>query len=219
VLVVGVGGLGCPAALELSRAGCDLTLIDPDRVELGNLHRQVLHHDADVGRAKVQSAAEKLRAAFPSVRVDALEARLDETNALELFRRHDAVLDGTDGVDVKFLLSDTALATGVPLVWGGVLRMEGQAMRIRTGGPCLRCLFESPPTAAPTCAEAGVLGTVAGVVGALQARVLLSPEEAPGTATLHVFDAVKLTSRRVLVRRAADCSTCARAENRVSMPA
>jgi len=217
VLVVGLGGLGCPASLELARAGCALTLIDPDVVELSNLHRQPWHRDADVGRPKVESAAEKLRAAFPRLSVEALARRLDERNARELFERHDAVVDGTDGIAVKFLLSDTAVQTGRPLAWGGVLRLEGQAMRIRPGGPCLRCLFETPPADAPTCAQAGVLGSVAGVIGALQARLLLAPPEDPGVAHLHVFDGLSLSMRRLKVRRAKDCSACGGAESRVSM--
>ena len=207
VLVVGAGGLGCPASLELARAGHALTLIDPDVVELSNLHRQPFYTDRDLDRAKVNAAAEWLRRRFDSA-VEPIVGRVDEKNARELFERHDAVIDATDGIAVKFLLSDTAIATGVPLIWGGVLRMEGQAMRIRRGGPCLRCLFEQEPEDAPTCAQAGVLGTVAGFVGALQARLLLSAADELGTSTLHVFDAVKLSLRRVRVRRSADCRVC-----------
>ncbi len=217
-LVVGLGGLGCPASLELARAGCALTLIDPDQVERSNLHRQLWHRDDDLGRPKVLSAAEKLRAAFPGCAVEALHRRLDEQNADALFAAHDVVIDGTDGVEVKFLLSDAALRTGTPVVWGGVLRLEGQAMRIRRGGPCLRCLFEAPPTEAPTCAQAGVLGPVAGLVGALQASLALSGEEEPGVARLHLFDGLKLTARQVVVRRQADCSACASQGSQVSTP-
>lgn len=214
VLVVGAGGLGCPAAFELARAGHALTLIDPDVVELSNLHRQPLHTDRDLDRAKVHSATETLRRRFPAVQVEPIVGRVDEKNVRALFERHDAVIDATDGIAVKFLLSDTAIATGVPLIWGGVLRMEGQAMRIRRGGPCLRCLFETEPTDAPTCAQAGVLGSVAGFVGALQARLLLTPSaDEAGVSTLHVFDAMKLSLRQVTVRRSADCPRCGAAKH------
>lgn len=209
VLVVGVGGLGCPAALALAAAGVEeLTLADPDVVDLTNLHRQPLHRTFDVGRDKVDSAQERLAAAFPRLGVRALPRAVDEGNVDALFEDHDGVIDATDGDAVKFLLSDAAVRARKPLVHGGVLRLGGQAMRIAPGGPCLRCLFEGPPEGALTCAVAGVLGSVAGVVGALQARLLLAPPEPPGTATLFQVDAATLAVRRVTVRRAADCPAC-----------
>lgn len=215
VLIVGVGGLGCPAALALARAGVGrLTLADPDVVDVTNLHRQLLHRDADVGRPKVASAAQKLRAAFPGLDVQPLQVRVEAQNAQALFAQHDLVIDATDGAEVKFLLSDAAVKAGVPLVHGGVLRMQGQAMVISPGGPCLRCLFEAPPSAdeLPTCAQAGVLGSVAGVIGALQARLALwhlAHGGGTAVATLHVFDAAALTVRQVKVRRQEDCPACA----------
>ncbi len=211
-LIVGMGGLGCPASLGLARAGVEhLTLIDPDVVELSNLHRQPWHRTSDLGRPKVTSAAEKLRAAFPSLQLEALQAHLDSSNAIELFRDHDVVIDATDGTGTKFLLNDAAVRVGVPLIYGGVLQLEGQLMRIRPGGPCLRCLFETPPDAdaVPTCAQAGVLGPLAGLIGALQAVMALdeSPGE-PGFGHLAVINARTLVERRVRLRRRADC-TCA----------
>jgi molybdopterin-synthase adenylyltransferase len=217
VLVVGAGGLGCPASLALARAGVGhLTLVDPDSVDVTNLHRQLWHRTADVGRPKVESAAEGLRRAFPALRVEARAERVDGGNAEALFRAHDAVVDATDGTGTKLFLSDVAVATGVPLVYGGVLRMQGQAMRVEPGGPCLRCVYEEPPTAdaVPTCAQAGVLGSMAGLVGASQALLVLERlEGAPrveGESTLHVLDGVALRSRRVRVRRVPDCEGCAR---------
>lgn len=207
VLIVGAGGLGCPASLGLARAGVkQLTLIDPDVVELTNLHRQPWHHTADVGRPKVISAAEKLRRSFPGVEVTTLQERLTAQNAESLFGAHDLVIDATDGVETKFLLSDTAVRTGTPLIYGGVLRFEGLAMRIDRDGPCLRCLFENPPDDAPSCAQAGVLGSMAGLIGGLQSSLALHPN-APGEATLHVVDGRSLTFRTVRVRRRSDCTT------------
>lgn len=210
VLIVGVGGLGCPASLALARAGVpELTLIDPDRVELTNLHRQPWHHTADLGTPKVHSAAQKLQRAFPGVRVTPLQDRLTATNAEALFRGHALVIDATDGVDTKFLLSDTAVRTATPLIYAGVLRFEGLAMRIEHGGPCLRCLFENPPDDAPTCAQAGVLGSMAGLMGSLQASLALQgPAPRAGEATLQVIDGRSLTFRAVKVRRRADCAAC-----------
>lgn len=216
VLIVGVGGLGCPASLGLARAGVGhFTLVDPDAVDVTNLHRQLWHRDEDVGTAKVSSAAGKLTNAFSQVRVAYAQGRLEPSNAPVLFGAHDLVIDGTDGIEVKFLLSDAAVRTGTPLVYGGVLRMQGQAMLIARGGPCLRCLFETAPSPdeIPTCAQAGVLGSMAGIIGFMQARIAvahltgaLRPE---GTSTLHLFDGADLRGRAVKVRKAKDCAACA----------
>ncbi|MBK7860170.1 MAG: ThiF family adenylyltransferase [Archangiaceae bacterium] len=195
VLIVGVGGLGCPAALALHGAHA-LTLVDHDVVERSNLHRQVLYGPEDLGRPKAEVAARKLPGAT------ALQEKVTAENAPELFRAHDVVLDGTDGATTKLMLSDAAVQTGVPLVYGGVLKEQGQAMVIRPGGPCLRCLFEGA-TEGPTCAQAGVLGTVAGVVGFKQAELCVSL-----AAGLHTFDGKSLKWRAVEVRRAADCPSC-----------
>ncbi|WP_224370032.1 HesA/MoeB/ThiF family protein [Hyalangium versicolor] len=217
VLVVGAGGLGCPASLALAHAGVGhLTVADPDRVDVTNLHRQLWHRTSDVGRLKAESAAAGLSRAFPELNAEALAERVDADNAEALFRAHDVVIDATDGTATKFFLSDVAVVTGVPLIYGGVLRMQGQALRIDPGGPCLRCLYEAPPPpdAVPTCAQAGVLGSMAGLVGALQAMLalerlsgLLGPPR--GEAVLHVIDGATLSSRTVRVERAPDCPSCA----------
>lgn len=205
-----MGGLGCPVSLALARAGVrHLTVVDPDVVELSNLHRQPWHHDADLGRPKVESAAEKLRARFPALGVEPLQARVTAGDVEALFRRHELVVDATDGVHTKFLLSDAAVLTGVPLIYAGVLRFEGLAMRIQADGPCLRCLFETAPDDAPTCAQAGVLGSMAGLVGGLQAELALTPNEAPGVSLLRVVDGHAFSFRAVKVRKRADCAACA----------
>lgn len=217
VLIVGVGGLGCPASLVLARAGVGaLTLMDPDRVDPTNLHRQLWHGSEDVGRPKVESAAEKLKARFPETSLQVRAEAVTPENVDGLFAAHDLVIDGSDGVEAKFLFSDAAVRTGVPLVYGGVLRMHGQAMVVRRGGPCLRCLFESPPSNddVPTCAQAGVLGSLAGIIGALQgvlagqwlAETRVGYER--GRSTLHTFDGMVLRARRVEIRQRSDCPAC-----------
>jgi adenylyltransferase/sulfurtransferase len=210
VLVVGVGGLGCPVSLALARAGVPaLTLADGDVVDATNLHRQPWHHGADVGRLKVESAAEKLGRAFPALRLTCLPERVTAANAEALFRAHELVIDATDAVEAKFLLNDAAVLTGTPLVYGGVLRFEGLALRIDPGhGPCLRCLFETPPEDALTCAQAGVLGSMAGLVGGLQAQLALQGPEAAGEARLHVLDGRAFSFRTVRLRRRKDCAAC-----------
>jgi adenylyltransferase/sulfurtransferase len=217
VLIVGVGGLGCPASLALAKGGVRrLTLMDPDKVDVSNLHRQPWHRGSDVGRLKVESAADGLREAFPGIQVETRAERLTAQNAEALFRAHDLVVDATDTPADKFLLSDAAVLTGTALVHGGALRLAGQAMLVRKGGPCLRCLFETPPLA-EACAQVGVLGSVTGVVGAyqallgLQALGLISaqPQDEEGVEPLWTFDGATLSQRKVPVRRAKDCKACA----------
>ncbi len=185
-----------------------MTLVDPDVVDGSNLHRQPWHHAADVGRPKVDSARQKLERAFPGLVVTTEQRAVDASNAQALFERHALVIDATDGVDTKFLLSDASVLTGTPVIYAGVLRFEGLAMRIERGGPCLRCLFETPPVDVPTCAQAGVLGSMAGLMGGLQARLARTPNATEGLAMLHVVDGHSLTFRQVKVRRRADCRTC-----------
>ncbi len=210
-LIVGMGGLGCPASLVLARAGVHLTLVDPDCVEDTNLHRQPWHHQADLGRLKVESASEKLRREFPDLEVSTHALSIDQSNAAGFFSGHDVVIDGTDGLATKFLLSDVAVQTGTKLIYGGVLRFTGQYMPVLPGGPCLRCLFESPPDDGPTCAQAGVLGPLAGFIGALQGAAALNVLEGTrqsNAASLQVIDALTMKARTVTVRRAPDCEAC-----------
>lgn len=208
-LIVGVGGLGCPASLALAPHARLLTLVDFDVVDATNLHRQPWHHPADLGRPKVESAAEKLRNRFPALRVVGVQQKVGPENVDALLRLHDVVIDATDGAEVKFLLNDAAVRVGTPLIYGGVLRFTGQAMRIERGGPCLRCLFEGPPPDAPTCAQAGVLGSMAGVIGGLQAELALTPNPVPGEASLRLVDGLAFTTRAVRVTQAPDCPACA----------
>jgi molybdopterin-synthase adenylyltransferase len=211
-IIIGMGGLGCPASLALAHAGVRrLTLVDGDRVELSNLPRQPWYRTEDVGRPKVIVAAKRLQEAFPALEVSAHfeQARCDTVETL--VRGHDVVVDGTDSVSAKYFLSDAVARTGVPLVFGGVVQVEARAFRIAPGGPCLRCLFGDAPSEedVPTCARAGVLGALAGVAGALQARLALEPRDPPGEGRLHVLDGRGELRVRVLrIQRVPGCKGC-----------
>ncbi len=172
-MIVGVGGLGVPAAFALARRGaCALTLIDPDPVELSNLARQVIYRQADLGKSKAQCAARRIHDRFPDVEIEAQVSALDRGNAPGIVAAHDFIIDGTDDPAAKFLINDAAVAARRPFAYGGVLGMTGQAMTVIPGQTaCLRCLFEEPPgqSEIASCREAGIVGTVAGVIGEVQA--------------------------------------------------
>ena len=217
VLVVGVGGLGCPAALALVDGGVGhLTLLDDDVVAESNLHRQVLYGTADAGRPKVEVAAEALgrrRARGGSgLDVTPRAGRVTAGNALALVQGLDVVLDGTDQPATKFLLSDACVRAGVPLVHAGAVRWQGQLLVMRPGDPCLRCLFEDiPPAEGLSCAEQGVAGPVVGVLGALQAERALSMIDGdPGVrgGELVVYDGLAGTLRTVHFGRDPECRGC-----------
>ncbi|KAL4778597.1 hypothetical protein BJX76DRAFT_131432 [Aspergillus varians] len=228
VLIVGAGGLGCPAALYLAGAGVGtLGLVDGDRVESSNLHRQVLHRSKNVGKLKVDSAIEYLRELNPHSTYVAHRAHLTPQDAPDTFKEYDLILDCTDNPATRYLISDTAVLLGKPLVSASALRTEGQLMVLnnppqppgdKTGGPCYRCVFPRPPPAnsVTSCADGGILGPVVGTMGVLQAleavKVLTSIEEKAETTppSLLIFSAystpqfrsIKLRSRR------ANCAVC-----------
>jgi molybdopterin/thiamine biosynthesis adenylyltransferase len=173
ILIVGLGGLGVPAALGLVRGGAkELALIDPDPVELSNLPRQIIYGDTDCGELKVVAAARRLSAIAPATHLTPHPFALDAVNAPELIRGSAFVIDATDNPAIKFLINDTCVAVGTPFAYGGVLGMTGQAMTViprRTA--CLRCLFEEPPgeDEIASCRDAGIIGPVAGAIGEAQA--------------------------------------------------
>ncbi len=178
VLIVGVGGLGVPAAWALARAGVrSLTLVDPDPVELSNLPRQVIFRDSDLGQPKVDAAARRLHAMFNGMEIERHAIAFDSASARALAAAHGVIIDATDDPAAKFLINDTAIALRRPFIYGGVLATAGQAMTVVPGrGACLRCLFEEPPAddEIATCREAGIIGPVAGVIGEVQAAEALT---------------------------------------------
>lgn len=212
VLVVGVGGLGCPAAIALARAGVGtLGVVDDDVVDVANLHRQILFEDADVGRSKVVSASQALRRLAGNVKVEALETRLLPHNAIELVSRYDVIVEGSDNFATKFLAADACALAKRPIVHGAAVRWHGTALAVAANGrPCYRCLFEDVPLEdAPNCAEAGVVGPMVGVVGAVQADLALSilaGEDVAGE--LFTFDGRTSASRRHRVASRAACPLC-----------
>lgn len=226
VLVVGVGGLGSPAATYLAAAGVGvLGLIDDDRVELTNLQRQILYGEATLGQPKVTAARQRLGDINPHVEVRCHELRLEADNALELLADYDLVLDGSDNFATRYLVNDACVILGRPLVWGAVARFEGQvAVFHPPQGGCYRCLFPQPPPSGlvPSCAEGGVLGVLPGVIGSLQAsealKILLQVGE-PSAGRLVIFDALRLRFREVRVAADPGCEMCGAApEDRRLIP-
>jgi len=215
VLIVGVGGLGCPVALHLASAGIGtLVLIDPDTVELSNLNRQVLHRTSAIGTPKVVSAAARLAALYPALCVEVYCERLTAANAPRLFSGVDFVVDATDGIAAKFLINDAAVACGRPYSHAGVLGFLGQTLTVLCGrSACLRCVFPEPPPAdtAPTCQEAGIVGAVAGVIGAAQAGEAIKYLRGEGsllTDRLLTFDALAGRWRILTLSRNLRCPCC-----------
>ena len=217
VLIVGVGGLGCPAALYLAGAGVGrIGLLDGDTVDQSNLQRQVLFTEADCGQPKVQAAAIRLRALNSSIHIEAHQAFASAENIAGLLADYDVVIDGSDNFACKFLLNDAAVKLGKPLVYGALFTLEGQVavFDAANGSACYRCLYPEPPKAAiPNCAEAGVIGALAGTVGSLQAleaiKLLVnSPALPPSRGVLWTLDARDLSSRRLRLPKRHDCAIC-----------
>ncbi|MCW0366544.1 Thiosulfate sulfurtransferase GlpE [Xanthomonas sacchari] len=220
VLLVGAGGLGSPAGFYLAAAGVgQLRIADDDVVERSNLQRQILHGDARIGQAKVESAAASLGALNPGVRVEAVRERVTADNVERLLQDVDVVLDGSDNFPARYLLNDACVKLGKPLVYGAVQRFEGQvsvfdAGRRRGQAPCYRCLFPEPPPPefAPNCADAGVLGVLPGIVGLLQAnevlKLLLDIGEPLRGRLLH-FDALAMRFHETRLSADPQCSLCA----------
>ncbi|HET8725386.1 MAG TPA: molybdopterin-synthase adenylyltransferase MoeB [Anaeromyxobacteraceae bacterium] len=221
LLLVGAGGLGSPAALYLAAAGVGrITVVDPDRVDVTNLQRQVLFGTRDVGRSKAEAARDRIRDLNPHVEVDALPARLDAGNALDLVRAHDLVVDGTDSFATRYVVNDACVLAGRPNVHASIYRFEGQATVLSApGGPCYRCIYPSPPGPGevPSCADAGVLGVLPGILGAIQAaeavRLALGVGE-PLVGRLLLVDALGMDFRVLRVSRDPRCPACGTGEIR-----
>jgi adenylyltransferase/sulfurtransferase len=215
VLCIGAGGLGSPLALYLGAAGVGtLGIVDFDVVDYTNLQRQIIHTTADVGRKKLDSAADKLKAINPLINLRTFDTRLSSDNALALFRDFDIIADGTDNFPTRYLVNDACVITGKPNVYGSIFRFEGQASVFATEeGPCYRCLYPEPPPPGlvPSCAEGGVLGILPGLVGVIQAteviKLILGKGE-PLIGRLLLMDALAMKFRELKLRKNPDCPVC-----------
>lgn len=216
VLVIGAGGLGAPVLTYLAAAGVGVIgVIDDDEVDLSNLQRQVIHRDADIGLPKVHSAAAALRAQNPHIEVRPYQRRLSEGIAAELFAEYDIILDGTDNFETRYLVNRAAVAAGKPLISGALSQWEGQLSVFDPahGAPCYACIFPDAPAdgLAPSCAEAGVMGPLPGVVGAMmagEAVKLITGAGEPLRGALLIYDALYADARRMTLKPRADCAVC-----------
>ena len=212
VLIVGAGGVGGPAALYLAAAGVgNITLVDPDSVALSNLQRQILFTGDDIGRPKVEAGAERLTALNPLVRIETHAEPLTADNARALIAGHDVVLDGTDDFQTRFAVNAACVALGVPLVSGALGRWSGQ-VGVFVGRPCYQCLVPEIPPDAETCARVGVVGALAGVIGAMTALEtikLITGAGEPLTGRLLLYEGLSATARTVRITADPDCPVCA----------
>ena len=215
VLLVGAGGLGAPLGLYLAAAGVGrIGLVDFDVVDVTNLQRQVIHTTADIGRKKLDSAAEKMTAINPSLQVDKHEVALTSENALDIIKDYDYVVDGTDNFPTRYLTNDACVLLKKPNVYGSIFRFEGQATIFATeGGPCYRCLYPEPPPPGlvPSCAEGGVLGILPGTIGLIQAtetvKLILGVGQ-PLIGRLLLYDALGMKFRELKLRKNPECPIC-----------
>jgi adenylyltransferase/sulfurtransferase len=215
VLCIGTGGLGSPLALYLGAAGVGtIGLVDFDVVDYSNLQRQIIHTTADVGRKKLDSAADKLKAINPFLNIRTFDTFLNSENALDLFKDFDIIVDGTDNFPTRYLVNDACVLTGKPNVYGSIFRFEGQASIFATKeGPCYRCLYPEPPPPGlvPSCAEGGVLGILPGLVGVIQAteaiKLILGSGD-PLIGRLLLIDALGMKFRELKLRKNPDCPAC-----------
>ncbi len=215
VLLVGTGGLGAPLGLYLAAAGVGkIGLVDFDTVDFTNLQRQVIHFTADVGRKKLDSAAEKMQAINPNVEIVRHEVALTSENALDILKDYDLVVDGTDNFPTRYLVNDACVLLRKPNVYGSIFRFEGQATVFAyEGGPCYRCLYPEPPPPGlvPSCAEGGVLGILPGTIGLIQAtetvKLILGIGE-PLVGRLLLYDALGMRFRELKLRKNPECPVC-----------
>ncbi len=225
VLCIGAGGLGSPSSMYLAAAGIGtIGMIDDDVVDASNLQRQILHATDRVGVAKVDSAETTLRGLNPDVKVDKHRTRITADNALQLIGGYDVIIDGADNFATRYLVNDSALRLGKPVIHASIFRFEGQITVFpANGSPCYRCLYPSPPPAedAPSCAEAGVLGVLPGIMGVLQAteaiKILLGLGDTLA-GRLLCYDAMKTRFRELKLRRDPKCPTCGDGVDRAAIP-
>jgi molybdopterin-synthase adenylyltransferase len=216
VLVIGAGGLGSPAAFYLAAAGVgNLGIIDPDKVELSNLQRQILHATADVGRQKVESARVRLNNLNPDVEITTYAARFEEQNADQIAADYNFIVDGSDNFDTKFLVNDVAIRLGIAFSHAGIVRLQGQTMTVLPRkSACYRCLFQAPPPPEEilNCQQSGILGAVAGTIGTIQAteavKYLIGCDEGLLTDRLLTYDAKMMKFHSIEVTRNLQCPAC-----------
>jgi adenylyltransferase/sulfurtransferase len=215
VLCVGAGGLGSPLALYLAAAGVGtLGLVDFDVVDASNLQRQIIHSTADIGRKKLDSAAEKLKALNPEVNVIKHDTLLSSANAIDILKDYDVIADGTDNFPTRYLVNDACVLLGKPNAYGSIFRFEGQASVFATkDGPCYRCLYPEPPPPGlvPSCAEGGVLGILPGLIGVIQATEtikLILGKGATLVGRLLLVDALNMRFRELKLRKNPECPVC-----------
>ncbi len=215
VLIIGAGGLGAPAALYLAAAGVGIIgIMDADKVDLTNLQRQIIHYSADIGIEKVKSAESKMRAINPDIIVKVYPESARADNIRRIIREYDFVIDGTDNFAAKFLINDACCFERIPFSHAGILRFDGQLITVLPGRTtCYRCIFRSAPplNAVPSCSQAGVLGSLAGVIGSLQATETLKYLLGAGellTGTLLTYNALTMEFRKVRLNRNPSCPLC-----------
>ncbi|MHB8391221.1 MAG: molybdopterin-synthase adenylyltransferase MoeB, partial [Acidobacteriaceae bacterium] len=215
VLCIGAGGLGAPLTMYLAAAGVGtLGIVDFDVVEASNLHRQVIHGTNDVGRPKLDSAEDSLRAINPNVNIVKFETRLTSENALKIFKDFDIIADGTDNFPTRYLVNDACVLSGKPNVYASIFRFEGQASVFASeGGPCYRCLYPEPPPPGlvPSCAEGGVLGVLPGLLGIVQATEvikLILGEGQPLVGRLLLVDTLAMRFRELKLHKNPECPAC-----------
>jgi sulfur-carrier protein adenylyltransferase/sulfurtransferase len=215
VLCIGTGGLGAPLGQYLAAAGVGrIGLVDFDKVDLTNLQRQILFSTTDVGRPKIEAAADRLRGLNPDIQIDTFETMLTSANALDILKDYDFVVDGTDNFPTRYLVNDACVLLGTPNVYGSIFRFEGQVTIFGyPGGPCYRCLYPEPPPPGlvPSCAEGGVLGVLPGIVGAIQAAETLKLIIGNGESLigrLLLFDALAMKFRELKLRKNPECPVC-----------
>lgn len=216
VLCIGAGGLGSPVSYYLAAGGVgNIGIVDSDQVDITNLHRQILHFTEDIGTRKTESARNKLSRLNPDCNVITHNERLDESNAREIIKQYDIVVDGSDNFPTRYIVNQGCYLEGVPLVSGAIFQFEGQVTTFTYGDsqPCLQCLYPEPPPPGmfPSCQESGILGAVAGIIGSVQAVEAIKELAGIGDSLsnrLIVFDALKMSFKDLKTYKLPDCSLC-----------
>src|ERR1700735_240538 len=215
VLCIGTGGLGAPLGLYLAAAGVGrIGLVDFDKVDDSNLQRQILFSTKDVGRPKIEAAADRLHGLNPEIQIDAFDTHLSSENALDILKDYDIVVDGTDNFPTRYLVNDACVLLNKPNVYGSIFRFEGQATVFAyEGGPCYRCLYPEPPPPGlvPSCAEGGVLGILPGIIGLIQATETVKLILGIGqtlVGRLLLYDALGMKFRELKLRKNPECPVC-----------